>query len=253
MVKDVFIVASQTILAMLCLTLMVNVGWAQVMSSSNYQIESDSINSGGGFSASTYFQMESTVGEVATGRSTSTNFQMQAGFQQMQGSFIAVSVPGTVALTPAIPGVSGGIATGSAEILVTTDNLAGYELIIAAAAAPAMQSGVYSIADYEPTGASADFAFDTGAADAHFGFSPEGTDIVNRFRDSVGVCGSGSDTPDRCWDGVSTTPQLIATGSGSNHPDGTTTTIQFRVEIGGSVVQPAGEYVATTTVTAVAL
>lgn len=232
-----------------------NITSAQVMNSSNYQIQSDSVNFGGGYSSSTNYQIESTGGEVATGESGSGSYLMRAGYQQMQESYIALSASGNVALSPSIPGISGGTATGSTTVTVTTDSLAGYELTVEALTNPAMQSGANSIADYVPGGASPDYNFTIGASDAYFGFSPEGSDIVQRFLDNGSTCNepAGSDTADKCWDGLSTSPVNIAVGSGSNHPAGVETSIQFKVGIGGAVVQPVGSYIATTTVTAISL
>ncbi len=68
--------------------------FAQVRSSSNYQLESDSINVGGGLSNSSNFSLESTAGEIATGRSTGTNFSLQAGYQQLDSVFISLAFVG---------------------------------------------------------------------------------------------------------------------------------------------------------------
>lgn len=247
------VAAFQAVLCTVLLVIVTNASLAQVMTSGSYQIESDSINVAGGFASSTNYQLETTVGEQATGESSSNSYLTRAGFQQMQGSYIAITAGAPVTMSPSIPGVAGGAATGSTAVTVTTDSLAGYELTIAAANDPAMQSETAVIADYAPSGGTADFNFTTGSADAHFGFTPEGSDIIDRFLDSGGVCGSGSDTTDRCWDGVSTSPQVIARGGSANHPSGTETTIKFRVEVGGSVIQEPGVYVATTTLTALPL
>lgn len=55
---------------------------AQVMESSSYKIERDSINVGGGLGSSENFSGESTVGESATGRATSASYILDAGYQQ---------------------------------------------------------------------------------------------------------------------------------------------------------------------------
>lgn len=234
---------------------MTNIGLAQVMSSSNYQVQSDSVNFGGGYSSSTSFQLESTGGEVATGGSGSASYLVRAGYQQMQESYIALSADGDVTMSSSISGISGGTAIGSTTLKVTTDGLAGYMLTIQASTNPAMQSGVDSIADYTPAGPDPDYSFTIGAADAYFGFSAEGADAVQKFLDNGVICNQsgGSDTANTCWDGLTTSPVNIATGSGSNHPAGEDTVIRFQVGIGGSVIQPAGSYVATTTVTAISL
>jgi hypothetical protein len=231
-----------------------SIGFAQVRSSASYQLQSDSINIGGGLGTSSSFQLDSTVGEVATGRSTSSNFSLQAGFQQMQTTFISVSVPTDVVMTPNLPGITGGTSTGSTTVTVITDNPGGYELSIVSDASPAMRSGPLSIADYEPVGAVPDFTFVVPNATGSFAFSPAGLDRSQRYRSSGGVCGVGSDSiPERCWDGLSTTSQTIALGSGANHPDGTETTVYFQVGIGSGATVPPATYVATTTLSVIAL
>ncbi len=226
---------------------------AQVMNSSNFSIERDSINFGGGYSSSTNYQQESTFGEIGTGRSSSTNFRLDAGYQQMGESYISLSLIGDVVLGPSL-GLAGGTATGSTYFIVTTDNRLGYRATLEASAAPAMQSAFGTIANYVPGTEDPDFSFTTGSDQAHFGFTPEGPDIADRFRDNGGLCGISSlDTSDACWDMVSTTPVEIVRRATSNHPVGATTTLKFRVGIGSGAAVTAGTYVATSTVTAITL
>lgn len=233
---------------------MISLATAQVMNSTNYAIQNDSVNGGGGLSSSTNYGLQDTAGELATGESSSTNYQLRAGYQQMQSVFISISGVTSVTMSPSLGGITGGVANGSTSALVVTDSPSGYQLTIAASGAPAMQSGVNSIADYVPVGSVPDFGFITNPTDAHFGYSPEGSDIVTRFKDSGGVCGVvGGDTSLSCWDGLSTTPVTIASDTTSNHPAGATTTIQFRVGLGGSIGVAPGTYVATTTLTALPL
>ena len=225
------------------------------MQSSNYQIQSDSVNVGGGLSTSSNYSLESTEGEIATGPANSVNYSVNAGYQQMQEVYIAISAASNVTMSPNIPGLTGGTANGSTTVTVTTDSTAGYQLTIESSASPAMQSGVNSIADYAP-GASPDFDFDFTASEAYFGYSPSGVDIVQRFLDNGSdTCNTDSnDTPLKGWDGLSNvSPEVIAQGNNPNHPSGATTTVNFRVGVGGAVGQAFGEYYATTTLTAIAL
>jgi hypothetical protein len=231
-----------------------HVAGAQVMQSGNFQIQSDSINFGGGFSTSSNYRLESTAGEIGTGESDSENYALKAGYQQMQEVYIAISGATNVTMSPSIPGVSGGTANGSTTVTVTTDSPAGYELTISSLTSPAMQKGADSISDYTPGGANPDFAFTTGAADSHFGYTPQGSDVVQRFKDNGASCNVGSsNTALACWDGLSTTPETIASNANPNHPAGAATTVYFRVGVGGSVIQAPGVYAATTTLTALSL
>jgi hypothetical protein len=226
---------------------------AQVRQSTNYKIESDSINFGGGLSSSTNYRLESTAGELGTGNSSSTNYNLHAGYQQMVNSFISMSAPSSVIMTPSIGGVTGGTSNGSTSVTVTTDSPAGYSLSINASQSPAMKSGSNSILDYVPSGAP-DYTFTTSAADSHLGYSPSGVNTVARFKDNGSACNTGAlETALACWDGLSTTPVIVAQSASANTPSGATTTVYFRVGIGSTVSQAVGIYTATTTLTAISL
>lgn len=226
---------------------------AQSMQSTNYGIQSDSLNAGGGLSSSTNYTLESTAGEIASGESTSATYALKAGYQQMQEVYMSLSGTAAVVLDPTIPGVSGGVANGSTTALVTTDSPSGYSLSIESESAPAMQLGVNSIADYS-TSSVPDFAFAVGLTDSHFGFSPFGDDVVSRYFNNGVACSTGSGATNlACWSGLMMAPTVIAQSTQPNHPAGTATLINFRVGVGGSVTQAPGVYVATTTITALPL
>jgi hypothetical protein len=247
---DIFI---QTSVATVLVVSMLGVATAQVRSSSNYQLQSDSVNLGGGLSESPSYTQESTVGEMATGPSESTTYALRAGYQQMQAVFLSLSTTGDVIMDIDLPGLTGGTSNGSTTVTVITDSPSGYQLSIVAENSPAMQSDAYTIADYDE-GLEPDFSFITGGSDAHFGFTPEGADITAEFKDDGFICGTGGgDTSLACWAGLSTTARIIAEKAGSNHPDGATTTVHFRVGIGSGAGVLPGVYIATTTVTAVPL
>lgn len=240
-------------IATVLILVLINVGFAQVRTSTNYQLQSDSINVGGGLSSSTSYVQESTVGEIATGPSNSTSYALRAGYQQMQEVFISLASTGDVVMAPALPGITGGTSNGSTTFTVITDSPSGYQLTIEAENSPAMQSGANTIADYD-AGAEPDFSFIIGGTDAHLGYSPDGVDVVSTFLDDGGTCAIGSlNTSLACWDGLDTAATAIAEGSSSNHPTGATTTVNFRVGIGSSAEVVSGVYTATSTVTALPL
>jgi hypothetical protein len=240
------------ILSVLAISI-VSVGGAQVRTSTSYQLQSDSINIGGGLSSSTSYVQENTVGEIATGQSGSASYQVRAGYQQMQEVYLSMTTPSDVTMSPSLPGLTGGTSNGSTAVVVTTDSPAGYQLTIESSNTPAMQNESESIADYMQ-GADPDFLFTIGAASAQFGFSPSSVDIPQSFKDNGTTCAVGTlDTALACWAGLSTSPTLIAKGTGANHPSGATTTINFRVGIGSNAGVIAGLYTATTTLTALPL
>lgn len=250
---------SQSVFVSIAITVLIfsliNVSSAQVRSSASYQLQSDSINLGGGLSNSASYYQESTVGEVSTGLSESGVYSLRAGYQQMQEIFISLSNTGDVIMSPDLPGLTGGVSNGSTTFTVTTDSPSGYQLTIESENSPSMQrdGGGASIPDYD-AGAEPDFSFLVSSNDAYLGFSPKGNDVVQSFIDDGGNCNTGSQqTAFACWDGLDISPVVIAEGVGSNHPEGATTTVYFRVGLGSSAGVEKGVYTATTTVTALPL
>lgn len=227
---------------------------AYVMESSNFRLQQDSLNFGGVDSASASFGLEDTLGEMASGYSTSTSFMLHAGYQQMPEAFLTMQVPVSLAMSPDIKGLSGGLAEGSAAAVVSTNNSSGYTLLVKSLTDPAMfniASSTVFFADYSPAGADPDLAWSVASAAASFGFTPEGEDIADRYRDNGFSCNqeSGNDTPDACWDGLATNYQAISRSAAPS--DGATTTVKFKAEIGNGKSQPGGAYKATIIFTAV--
>lgn len=231
------------------------VAHAQVMQSSSYRIESDSVNMGGARSTSTTYTLEDTVGEIATGDSASAAYRLGAGYQHTLIDYLSLSVSPDIELSPTLGGLTGGTSNGSTTLTVITDSAAGYQLNIQASNSPAMQSVEgNTIQNYVPGGSDPDFTFAVSVGDERFGYSPEGTDIVTRFKDDGATCNTGSgDTLLACWDGITTSAEQFAHRSSPNHPDGSTTTLRFRVGLGSNAMVPEGTYYATTTITALPL
>lgn len=250
---------NRVIAAVILLTVTMGMGsmaFAQVMESTNYQIQSDSVNFGGGFASSDTYRMEDTMGEMGTGESGSTSYTLRAGYQQMQEVYLALSQANDVTMSPAIGGVTGGSSNGQTKVTAITDAPGGYELFIKASTSPAMEgnSTNASIADYAP-GADPSYSFAYASGESVFAFSPEGADVAPRFLDNgADTCATGSsETTDACWDGLTTTDQTIVHRVSGNHPFGTETTIKFKVGVGSTVNQAEDTYTATTTITMVAL
>lgn len=226
--------------------------FAVVMSSTNYQIANDSINFAGGLSTSTSYNSESSVGEIGTGPSASATYTNLGGYQQMETSWVSLSVPASASLTPGINIVGGGIASTSVEFLVGTNNSSGYTMQMKANTAPALKGATVDFADYTTGGAIPDYAWSVANADAEFGFTPEGTDIIDRFRDNGAICNqvAGADISNACWDPASTTYATIAQSIAPNYPILATTTLKFRAEAGSATTIPIGSYTAGMIVTA---
>jgi len=228
---------------------------AYTASSTNYILQSDSVNFGGGYSTSTKYGLQDTLGEIGTGILSSSTEILSGGYQAMFSDvYISVTSPATAPMSPAISGISGGISNGSSTWLVKTDNPAGYEMSVHAATSPALSSGSDSFADYVPSYSEPDYTWTTGASESRFGFSPEGADIVSSFLDDGVSCGSGLlDTADKCWTGFSTSDTLVSRLESPTDSEGASTTVKFRAEAGAKKVQKEGSYSANVTMTAVTL
>lgn len=228
--------------------------FAESMQSSGYKIQSDSINAGGVRQTSDNYQSEDTIGEVGTGLSGSDSYSLRAGYQQMQEVYLGLSVStSSIVMSPNIGGVSGGQSNGSTSATVITDNPGGYSLTVKASTAPAMATSTYSFADYTTQTANPDFSWSILNTASEFGFTAEGSDIVQKFKDNgVDTCNTeSSDSIDYCWYKFSTSTETIAQKYAPNHPTGMATILKIRAESGTSHIQTAGQYKATITITAV--
>lgn len=240
--------------------------YGQAMSSSNFKIQSDSVNFGGVRSGSGSFTIEDTLGETATGISSSTNYIMKAGYQQMQDVTIAVIPAGNVTLSPSIAGLTGGTSNGSTNFVVTTDDPAGYTATIIASSSVGMlgnRDSANSIPALVPaTPTVPDFAFEYASVapnKAYFGYTVEASttaDTAALFKDDGVNCNTGSgNIEDKCWLNASTTAVTIMNRTSRTDPTGATTTLKFRVvmQANPNPIIPDDTYNATTTVTVIPL
>lgn len=228
--------------------------------SQNYKIQFESINIGGlDVQTSTLYKLKESIGEVATGLSESSLYKLFAGYRQMDEVSISISVtPTTINMTPPIGGLTGGVSNGSTTVNVMTDNLSGYQLQIKATSSPALKCksscnpATDYFSDYTPQNAGVpDFLWQVSPDTSEFGFTPEGQDIVQKFKDNGATCNTGTlDTQDRCWYNLSMNNQTISQSFANNQPSGTQTIVKFRAESGPNHIQPSGIYEATIIFTA---
>lgn len=223
---------------------------AAVMTSTNYKIQSDSINVGGGPSTSTNYKTESTAGEQATGEGTSTSYKLKAGYQTMQEAFLSLTSPANISMT-ALTNTQN-TAVGSTVWTVATDNLAGYTLSIYASGAPALRdSGTgESFTDYGEAVSGVQETWSVGNA-YEFGFSVIGSHTTGYGSDANCIAGADVPSTTLLWEGFKGTTAIVIANSTSATPSGTNTTLCVATEQNG-VFAPSGSYTATTTVTAIA-
>lgn len=233
---------------------------AYVMESSQYRIQSDSLNVGGGNWDSTNYIFEDTMGEIASGPSASTSYKLKAGYQQMQEVYISASSPSDIILTPAFGGVTGGLASGSAAWTIICDGAAGFDIKIKASSDPAMKNDdTYYFDDYTPIAAgSPDYDWNSpSSTSAEFGFTVEpetAADTASLFTDnnsdSCGVGGS-TNTSDKCWFDFNGTNNIdIVHRTTRTDSDGENETVKFRAESNAKFLKE-GYYDATIIITVV--
>lgn len=226
---------------------------AMMMESENYRIQIHSIDVGEFSASSQIYQLRGTIGEAITGESESAQLRVKLGYQPLQEVYIGMNLPESVILSPPIYSLTGGVGNGEILITVVTDNPAGYSLKVRSKTSPALTSGPNYFDDYTPENPGIpDFYWQVLATSSEFGFTPEGSDIVQKFRDNGSICGLGEeDEPERCWYFFSTNDEIVAQKFLANHPQGTQTKIRLRAEAGNQRFQPEGVYQATLIFTAV--
>ncbi|MFA6171758.1 MAG: hypothetical protein WCW77_03805 [Patescibacteria group bacterium] len=225
---------------------------AFVMSSSNYRLEKDSINSGGlDQSSSDNYGLMDTVGEAGTGESQSAQFNIKAGYRQMDETYLSLTVSTDISLSPSLGGLTGGTAAGSGTWKVKTDSASGYTLTVKTNLNPAMNSATASIANYTPAADNKpDYAWSVVGLSNEFGYSPyNALSQAAKFKNDTSACSAGQTITDgACWYNLSLTPETIAYKTSMTDIAGEDTKINFKAEI--KTLQPSGTYSAKVVVTA---
>src|SRR3989344_799436 len=258
-----FVYIGVVTLAIIAGALLAHIVYGAVASSTNYRIERDVFSSGGvGNSTTSNYIVNFTVGEQGSGRATTTSYILNAGFQQLDGSFLSITSPSDVSLGSIAN--TGTAATSSASWTVTTNNSAGYQMGISGSTDPVLRcisTCTYSASDattyfqdFNNGSTSPIYTFSPAASESLFGVTVSGSHTVQKFKNNGASCNQSGGTASgtACWIGLSTTTQTIAQ-SASATPSGTATAVYARAQIGSSHSQSAGSYRAVVTVTATAL
>jgi len=170
--------------------------------------------------------------------------------------------PSNVTLSPSISGISGGTSNGGTQLVVTTNNTAGYSMTLTSSSSLGMIGNTNPsnyIPAYVPATANVpDLSFTVGSNLARFGYTVEASttaDLTQIFKDNGSACNAGSsDTVNSCWLNASTSAVTVVNRATQTAASGSTTTLKFRVTINSnpSPLIPSDTYVATTTLTATA-
>jgi hypothetical protein len=184
----------------------------------------------------------------------------QFRISQSVTSEISFLTPATdITMSPALAGVTGGTSNGSTQVVVLTNNAAGYHMTLTASSSAGMLGNTQggTIPAYVPQSANVpDYTFTTPVNTARFGYTVEASttsDLDAKFMNSGTTCNSGSaDAADSCWLNASSSAVQIVNRLTSTPSSGATTTIKFRAVITSNPAPaiPQDTYVATTTLTA---
>lgn len=166
--------------------------------------------------------------------------------QEVTGE-IELSSPADLTMSPAIPGLTGGVGVGTTTWNATTTNSTGYNLSLTASTSPALQYSGNSFADYDTGTADATtsptYTWSVGASAAEFGYTVEGhSNIAAFFKDTGAICNAGSGTTAyTCWNNASTTGvQIVNRATAATTYE--STNVGFRAQVTSGRNLPSGTY-----------
>lgn len=164
-----------------------------------------------------------------------------------------------VTMSPTIAGgITGGTSNGATQVVVNTNNSAGYNMTIAFSSTTAMilDGGGGVINNYAPASTTVpdyNFAAETFAQFAYTVVASTSADLDPSFRDNGSACGvSTGNTAGTCWFDPDDAAEVIINTTSETALSGSTSTVAFRVNLPSnpSPVVPTGFYTATATLTA---
>lgn len=198
---------------------------------------------------------------VARSQSASDEFIVT---QTITGEISFSVAAADVTMNGSINGLTGGVATGTTQVVIQSNDADGYNmtLVFPYATTSGMQANNTAsvINNYTPTSATVpdlNWADNAAGGAAEFGYSVSASttaDLALAYRNNGTVCGnsSGGDVYRKCWFNASITPATIINRTSGAAPNGATTTIRFKVAVPNnpSPSLDADTYTATATLTA---
>lgn len=139
-----------------------SVSWG-VMSSTNYTIFADSVDSGGVLSTSGTFSLEDTAGESPVGYTTSSTYTVIGGYQAMDWSELEMRID-TASINLGTLSTSA-VATSSATVTITANADSGYVLSVASISGTSLTA----VSDGTVSAGSEEYGVAVSGPDAAFG------------------------------------------------------------------------------------
>ena len=212
------------------------------------------------FGGYVFFEPEIIKGESAADSITVT---------QAVTAEITISAPPDVALSPSIPGMTGGTSNSTDDTTwtVTTNSSTGYALTLKKNHLLRLgDGGTDRQFDDYPTATPLDFNWVApGTGGERFGFNcVAGADVIQKYRNATDAAGNpaspcntagGDVSAGYCWNGIPTDPttEEIARRTSATPAAGVATSIRFRAQAAGSNNLNSGTYTTTITATATVL
>ena len=233
---------------------------AYVANSSNYQVQSDSLNTGGGNASSASYGIESSVGEISTGESESTSYVMDSGYQQTHEVYLSMTAPSDITMTAL--SLTQSSAVGDTTWTVITDNVAGYSTTVKAETSDACsdsdgQGFVDALCDIDTGESFKDILLNKHlwavSSEYAFGWSAVGSDVSGHGTDSNCIATTDVPSDSLLWQGFAgSNTYQIASSTSRTSTEGVETTLCVATEQ-ETVFAPSGTYQATTTITVITL
>lgn len=133
-----------------------------VMSSTNYTIFADSIDSGGGLSVGGVYSLEDTIGESAVGSIVSSTYEILGGYQAMDWSVLQIEIDTNSIDLGSL--TTAQVASSSALVSVTANAASGYVLSVGSVGG----SSLAPVSDGAVTAGQEEYGVAVSSADAVF-------------------------------------------------------------------------------------
>jgi len=170
-----------------------------LMTSTNYTIYADSIETGGGLSTGGIYSLEDTFGETPAGVSTSSAYEIRAGYQYMVSGYLTMALSANSVNLGNLSQTA--VNAAASTVTISTDSWTGYTLSISAVSGTAVASvsdGVVTAGSEEygvaaaggQSAVSGDVAIAAGTTVASSALPIDSSQTVLTFKASIGPSSS---------------------------------------------------------------
>lgn len=130
------------------------------MSSADYLIYADSINSGSGYGDGGEYVLESTLGETPSDYTTTGIYEIRAGYQYMTRGSLSLSISASSLNLGELSTAS--VSSASTVLTVSTDSATGYSLSVSAVSG----SSINAVGDGAVTAGSEEYGFSASGSES---------------------------------------------------------------------------------------